>query len=428
MKKFIKKTLALLVCVAVLSVMLVATAFNTSAEKYNPNTDWMAGKYGISMHYLHENAGGQGSTVETFSSVVDSFDVKKFAKVANEVGASWVLITMSQSTGVTCAPQTYMSELSGLNLGVKRDLVLDVYDALEPYGIKLMLYFHGGVVKGNAALARAMGAVERVGQTSADIGQSSGDYLYKYSTAKHQAEMFKEFSLRYGEKVSGWWIDGCYNNCDFNDRIAKLYTTALKAGNPNAIVALNGGTRTQDCRFTVEDYHCGERWSPTVPNQNTIYKDNPNSRWTETGYQQHYWAYLGSNWGQPGTSHKTDELVEQAYKIVSSGAGLTFDICSTGVDKTGTIDAEQLKQLKAIRDYIKSKPAYKMEETPAVTEQEDTTSLTEPTDTSVENTETKVEVKEVSQNKWLYLGIGIETLLIIGAVVLIIVKKKKSKV
>jgi len=181
MKNIVRRILSLVICLAILCVGLFGGILNVTAEKYNPNAEWMAGKYGISMHYLHENAGGQGSTVEKFNEAVNSFDVKKFAKMANDVGASWVLITMSQSTGVTCAPNHYMEELSGLKLGTERDLVLDVYDALEPYGIKLMLYFHGGVPKGNPALARAMGAVERVGQTSADIGQSSGDYLYKYS-------------------------------------------------------------------------------------------------------------------------------------------------------------------------------------------------------------------------------------------------------
>lgn len=426
MKKMFKKVLSLVICFAVLSVGILGTALNASAVKYNTNADWMAGKYGISMHYLHENAGGQGSTIATFNEAVNSFDVDKFAKTAKEVGASWVLLTMSQSTGVTCAPNAYMEELSGLKLGTDRDLVLDMYDALEPYGIKLMLYFHGGVPKGNPALARAMGAVERVGQTSADIGQSTGDYLYKYSVAEHQAAMYKEFSDRYGDKISGWWIDGCYDNCDFNERIAKLYVNAMKSGNPNTIVALNGGTRTQDCRFDVEDYHCGERWSPTVEGQNTFYNDNPTSRWTKTGFQQQYWIYLGSNWGQPGTSHKTDEVVKHAYEVVSSGAALTFDICSTSIDKTGTIDAEQLAQLKAINDYIKAKPAYKMEETPTITETEDdTSSETETTDTSVDKTEVKVETKKISQNKWIYLGIGIEAVLIIGAVVLIILKKKK---
>jgi len=292
-----------------------------------------------------------------------------------------------------------------------------------------MLYFHGGVPKGNPALARAMGAVERVGQTSDDIGQSSGDYLYKYSVAKHQAEMYKEYSLRYGDKISGWWIDGCYDNCDFNERIAKLYVDAMKAGNPNTVVALNGGTRTQDCRFEVEDYHCGERWSPTVVGQNTFYNDNPTSRWTEKGFQQQYWSYLGSNWGQGGTSHKTDELVKHAYEVLVSGAALTFDICTTSVDDKGTIDPDQLAQLKAIRDYVKGKPAYKMEGLPTITEDDEATSSeTEPTDTSLENTETKVEVKEVSQNKWLYIGIGVECLLIVGAIVLFVIKKKKSKV
>ena len=133
MKKMFKKVLSLVICFAVLSVGILGTALNASAVKYNTNADWMAGKYGISMHYLHENAGGQGSTIATFNEAVNSFDVDKFAKTAKEVGASWVLLTMSQSTGVTCAPNAYMEELSGLKLGTDRDLVLDMYDAFPFY-------------------------------------------------------------------------------------------------------------------------------------------------------------------------------------------------------------------------------------------------------------------------------------------------------
>ncbi|MBR7133620.1 MAG: alpha-L-fucosidase [Clostridia bacterium] len=428
MKNIFKKAFLFLVCTALLTALSVGTSLTAKAEKYNSNTDWMAGKYGISMHYLHENAGGQGSTVETFSAAVAQFDVEKFAKIANEVGASWVLLTVSQSTGVTCAPNPVMEELSGLKLGTDRDLIADVYDALEPYGIRLMLYFHGGVPTGNTALAKAMGANERVGQADASIGQSTGNYVYKYSTSEHIAAMYKDFSDRYGEKISGYWIDGCYDNCGFNERIAKLYVTALKSGNPNALVALNRGTKTTDVHYEGEDYHCGERWSPAAgENMNTIYKDNITSRWTESGRQQQIWSYLGSNWGQGGTSHNTQEMIEKTYEIISAGAAVTWDICSTSIDKKGTIDAGQLEQLRALKKYIDSKPEIKVEATPTdkgedplTIKEEIKVENTPVSDTSVD----EVKVEKVNYDLWLYVALGAEALLIAGAVVLFVLKKK----
>ncbi len=427
MKSKIIKIFSLIICVTVLFSMLSFNSFKVGAQKYNTNTDWLAGKYGISMHYLLENAAGAGATVDAFNEVVNSFDVNKFAKTASDVGASWVLVTMSQSTGITCAPNTYMEETTGLKLGTDRDLILDLYDALEPYGIKVMIYFAGGVPQNNSALARAIGANERVGQADMINGQSGADFVYKYSTSKYLAGMFKDFSDRYGDKVSGWWIDGCYDFTGFNERIAVLYTNALKSGNPNSIVALNGGTESGDCRYEYEDFHCGERWAPTAGmDRNTIYKDNPHSRWTDDGYQQHYWTYLGDNWGARGTSHDTKELLEQSHKILSSGAALTFDISTVSIDKTGTVDPDQVAQLKELKSHIQSNLKYQLEEAPEITKEEDTDNTEKSEDSTVN--ETKTEVKIINQNKWIYISFGVELVLFIVLVLLFVLRKQRKKV
>ena len=79
--------------------------------------------------------------------------------------------------------------------------------------------------------------------------------------ARKWAEVIQEWSDRYGDKVAGWWFDGGYEHVRFNEAIAEVYATAVKHGNPNAIVTFNPGVRL--IRHTqAEDYTAGELNDP----------------------------------------------------------------------------------------------------------------------------------------------------------------------
>lgn len=54
--------------------------------------------------------------------------------------------------------------------------------------------------------------------------------------------MLQEYAVRYGTKVSGWWIDGCFRRpYGFNESTLKPFHDAVRAGNPQALVAMNNG-------------------------------------------------------------------------------------------------------------------------------------------------------------------------------------------
>ena len=57
---------------------------------------------------------------------------------------------------------------------------------------------------------------------------------------KNWASVLEELSVRYGEKVRGWWIDGCYDETflRYDDELMSHYDRAVKKGNPDALVAL----------------------------------------------------------------------------------------------------------------------------------------------------------------------------------------------
>ena len=73
--------------------------------------------------------------------------------------------------------------------------------------------------------------------------------------------MIREWSTRYGDKVSGWWFDGGYDSVHFDEAVAAIYSEAVRAGNANALVTFNPGVGLE--RHTrAEDYTAGELNEP----------------------------------------------------------------------------------------------------------------------------------------------------------------------
>lgn len=355
MKKF--KSYILKSALSVFSALciLFLNVNTASAEQYSANTDYMAGKYGIFLHYLSTMVAGSGVQIDKWNEIVNSFDVESFAKQAQNAGASWVCITLTQGDGMYCIPMPELEKMiGGTKCSTDRDLVLDLYNALNPRGIKLMVYWIPGTpTTSNIPMAKALGA-ERLAKGDLAGGQNSGDFMLNWTVVKNMSSIMRTVSERYGDKVSGWWIDGCYDTIGFNERVAETEAKALRSGNPNAIIAFNNGTSNQDARFTSEDYTAGETGHPNTVKEDNLLNRKAEGRWSEQGYQQHYLTFLGTNWGTAGTVYDTGKLTEHCYNnILSKGAAITFDV---RFSKSGEIDSEHLTQLSALKNYLSSKP------------------------------------------------------------------------
>ena len=82
-------------------------------------------------------------------------------------------------------------------------------------------------------------------------GLSSSSCLWaKYRLPEFQGlweNICMDWSLRFGAKVSGWWVDGAYapehRYPEDEPPNLRTYARALKAGNPDAIVAFNQGVK-----------------------------------------------------------------------------------------------------------------------------------------------------------------------------------------
>jgi len=309
----------------------------TERKAYEARVKWFHdAKYGLFFHYL---SGGQWTPAE-WNAWVDQVDVEKVADQAKEVGAGYVILSIGQNQIYACAPNPVIARHWGEQYSSKRDLPMDLADALAKRGIPLMLYF----------------ATDNQHVMPAPVSFKGSDRF------DHWVEVAKWYSDHYGTKCKGWWVDGL-------TELAKDYRVnihnALKHGNPDALVA--SGT------YEISDFihgHCMPNWQ----RQSTVVKPFF-GRW-DPDYQIQWqvFQYIGDQWGRPGCSKKTEDLVKYAEDVVRGGGVITFDIgtftegcfwslpqaVKTGVKPDGSrigpflaVPDDQMQQLRAVRDALK---------------------------------------------------------------------------
>jgi hypothetical protein len=155
--------------------------------------------------------------------------------------------------------------------------------------------------------------------------------------------VLREYAARYGEKVKGWWVDGCYQvhgNFGYGDETLGMLARALKGGNPNCIIGMNNGVEDRVRPYTRhEDFTCGEQ---------NEFKDVPEGRWVN-GEQWHILSFLGCShqgWAVPGSKYKKQEIAEYVRKVNERDGVVSIDVM---LYRDGGLDRSQLEMLKAVR-------------------------------------------------------------------------------
>ncbi|MBN2292529.1 MAG: alpha-L-fucosidase [Pirellulales bacterium] len=314
------------------------------ADSENPNTDWFRdARYGVFMHLLPRDANSLA--------LADDFDANALAEQLESVGAGYFVLTLGQNSGFMNSPNPTYSRYTGYEPGQrcsKRDLPIDIYKALRPKGIRLMLYLPCQVPNGDARAQKAFG-----------LPQGAKDQPIDVEFARKWAEVIYDWSSRYKEKVAGWWFDGGYEWIGFNEQIAEIYADAVKRGNPKAIVTFNPGVKL--IRWTMaEDYTAGELNEP--------FGVIPTSRWVDCS-QWHALTFLGSHWSGRDTRYATEKWASWVRAAVLAGGVVTIDAGPNWNPKEGSIGSMsqgQINQLKAIRDAQPSLPKSNIIDPPSV--------------------------------------------------------------
>ncbi|MDA3924166.1 MAG: alpha-L-fucosidase [Kiritimatiellae bacterium] len=294
------------------------------AMQENPQAEWLKeARIGAFMHFLPNQADGP--------ELVDAFDVNAVAEQLESMGARYFVFTLGQNSGWFNSPNSIYDRALAVKPGdrcAKRDLPLELYKALNPRGIRLMLYLPCQTPNRDILAQKAFGLPEGPKDQPLDI-----------AFAKQWAKVIHEWSARYGDKVSGWWFDGGYKHIHFNEEIARIYADAVKRGNPQSIVTFNPGVRL--IRYMhAEDYTAGELNEP--------FEVVPTSRWVD-GSQWHALTYFGSKWGKRDLRFKTKQWETWVKSAVDHGGAVTLDMGPNMNPQLGPIGVFSNEQVDRFR-------------------------------------------------------------------------------
>jgi len=319
--------------------LLVGSLGAADARTPDPaKTEWfVACKYGVFVHYLNSLQNNPDHVASlgrktSWDECVREFDVEKFAERMKEAGAGYVIFTMMQRSRFLIAPNATFDCMTGYQPGeacATRDLVEELYQALDKRGIALMLYWTGDGPCDDPKAASALRWPPN--------GQVTEEFV------RNWAAVVREYGLRYKNKVKGFWTDGCYRFIGYDENKLGILAEGLRAGYPNRIIALNPGVEDRVRAYSRhEDYTTGEQNS---------FRDLPLGRFID-GEQWHILSYLGANWAQPGTVKEKREMVDYVHACTAVGGVVSIDVV---LYRDGDLDRSQLEVLKALRPGLAAK-------------------------------------------------------------------------
>jgi hypothetical protein len=327
---------------ALLWTLLLATwagqACTTLAED---RAAWMReARWGVMTHYLADWRARVDKTemsVEAWNELVDHFDVEGLAGQLESVGAGYHILTIGQNSGYYACPNPTYDRLTGIQPSKcsRRDLIGDMARALHKRGIRLIAYLPSGA-PGRDAAARA--ALQAEG-----AGQRNRDFQLKWE------QVIRDWSLRWGTNISGWWFDGCYwPNAMYRSAEPpnfESFAAAARAGNPRSALAFNPGVVDRLISITPhEDYTAGE-----INDLDRLMIRRLVDGKVD-GAQPHVLSFLGAAWGMGAARFSTETVVAHSRKTAALGGMITWDV---PVQAKGLVPREFLDQLSAVGQALK---------------------------------------------------------------------------
>ena len=309
---------------------------DTYAQTADTRATWMRNaKWGVMSHYLADwkvRERSEEISVKKWNEMINNFDVEGLASQLKSVGAGYFILTIGQNSGYYLSPNKTYDEITGIfpSKCSKRDLISDLANALIKYDIKLIVYLPSGAPAGDATARKAL--------------EWENGPLKNQNFQINWQNIIREWSIRWGSKVAGWWFDGCYwpsimyRSCE--EPNFKSFADAARAGNPQSIVAFNPGVVYRSISLTpYEDYTAGEI---DQPNKISI-KRSLNG--IIDGAQLHYLSFLGERWGMGSPRFTNDLVIEWSKEVKKEGGVITWD---TPIGINGLYSQQFMDQLKAI--------------------------------------------------------------------------------
>lgn len=327
------------------------------------NTDWFRdAKWGLFLHYLAAPPGHdleKELSPEVWNRRIDAFDLDGIVEQVLSIRPGYVMFTLGQNTGYFLSPNATYDSLvpRALSRLSRRDLMGELIAKLYSNGIPVFAYLpsHAPAYDRQAVEALACTPLWDAGRWQLKPGrylaiEGVDERLSQFQ--RNWEAIIREWSLRWGERLAGWWFDGCYYadimyRHDDEPNFAS-FAGAAKAGNPQGLVAFNTGTNTPIvCVTEYEDYTAGEI-STAFPVTRTESWVKPLERFVD-GAQYHMMSFIGLTWGNAKLRF-CDEFVIGATKGVLAHEGvMTWDVA---IGEKGLIHSDSMRQIAALRDAI----------------------------------------------------------------------------
>lgn len=187
----------------------------------------MSGKRGLMVHWVYPEFGSVDETV-------DAFDLAGFMEDFDRTGAEWLFFPVGHCRGVYAAPCSVLDALDSPEFPMigrcsRRDLTGEIAAAVHARGKRFVAYLPTEV--SGMPIARG-------------VRWSDDDDHAEFQ--KIWCAAIREWALRWGKNLDGWWLDGYYGEGSFkvtwrNGLDEDAWGAALRAGNPDCAVALNPG-------------------------------------------------------------------------------------------------------------------------------------------------------------------------------------------
>lgn len=285
----------------------------------------------------------------------ENFDVDVFMEQIDQLPSiNHVMINIGRGHQASwyASPYPEMAAIMGNDLFPERDFFGEIVDALIQRDIKVLVYFS---------------------VTGMDGGYLSKDRMKKWRTHLSSAELthnqgvaqiMEYYSLKFGNKIDGWWVDRVTSR--FSNEDILRFATALRAGNPDAMVAMHAKVGYPIIQGTPYcDYTAGHpvpvKKQPTwTPSNAAMVENIEDGMWINQNGEpdESEGTGLGAilmpfqrKWRDGAANFPTDQAIEWTKRTIAAGGMYTWAIAREG----NGFAKPQFKQLVKINAAIQDR-------------------------------------------------------------------------
>jgi len=349
-------TTAILACCSIWGASVAASDASAALETGAVDTSWMTkAKFGVFMHYQHRILLGYcvrtkpqfpkpaEMSARQWNEFVDGFDAPGFATQMAEARVGWVTFCLDDHYFAWhCAPNRAFSQYTGYGPGQKcsrRDLIMELADALNAKGVRLICYFAG------------LNGYMKDPQTYEGLKDDDNSKTPPSAESRERRlAVLREYCQRYKDKVAEWWFDGMeYDSYSDQPNDWRAIEAIVRGANPKAVIAFSAGDNEQACvRRGIDNFTGGDTWS-----KQELKKLTPEKWPAQGGLLWHGKIYCGNIYHGLGDANQfsDEELVEWINTCNRQGGVCTLDWPFD--PGTGLLKEFGLAQLKKFASAVK---------------------------------------------------------------------------